>query len=50
MIKYRVAVLIYSGIGLKSTPWDQKKVLTLSKVDFIHFQETSPRIHNIKNR
>ena len=36
---------ICSRILLKSTPWDQKKkVLILCKVDFIHFQETSPKI------
>ena len=38
----------YSGIQLKSTPQDQKRVLTLSKVDLIHFQETSQEIHIIR--
>ena len=28
----------YSGIRIKSTPRDRKKLLTLSKVDFIQFQ------------
>ena len=29
---------LYSGIRIKSTPRDRKKLLTLSKVDFIQFQ------------
>ena len=28
---------MYSGIRIKSTPRDRKKLLTLSKVDFIQF-------------
>ena len=28
----------YSGIRIKSTPRDRKKLLTLSKIDFIQFQ------------
>ena len=38
-IKFPIlAFLSYSGIRIKSTPRDRKKLLTLSKVDFIHFQ------------
>ena len=34
----------YSGIRIKSTPLDRKKLLTLSKVDFIQFQGRKPRV------
>ena len=35
----------YSGIRIKSTPRDRKKLLTLSKVDFIQFQGRKPKYY-----
>ena len=37
--------LAYSGIRIKSTPRDRKKLLTLSKVDFIQFQGRKPKFY-----
>ena len=34
-----------SGIRIKSTPPDSKKLLTLSKVDFIQFQGRKPKYY-----
>ena len=35
----------YSGIRIKSTPQDRKKLLTLSKIDFIQFQGRKPKFY-----
>ena len=35
----------YSGIQIKSTPRGRKKLLTLSKVDFIHIQGKKPKYY-----
>ena len=34
---FKFIINTYSGIRIKSTPRDRKKLLTLSKVDFIQF-------------
>ena len=41
----RVSNFEYSGIRIKSTPRDRKKLLTLSKVDFIHIQGREPKYY-----
>ena len=45
MLSLSLSIYIYSGIRIKSTPRDRKKLLTLSKVDFIHIQGRKPKYY-----